>query len=142
MDHMPQIALFMIIETIGSDGVNFEEMMKFVLTMKNFYRKNPYHNWEHAFNVCHCMYNILLRNMETFNDIEVISSPSRYGNNLYSFFLLQIKGLIIAALSHDVDHGGVTNNFLHISNDVMSTLYEESPWENHHYAVTMIILSV
>ncbi|GJQ85802.1 hypothetical protein Trydic_g20359 [Trypoxylus dichotomus] len=122
MDHMPQIAIYMILEIGGSDAMDSMEVIKFVLAMRNFYRRNPYHNWEHGFNVCHCMYNILLRNMDVFTEIE-------------------LKGLIVAALAHDVDHGGVTNNFLHISNDVMSQLYEESPWESHHYAVTMIILS-
>ncbi|KAI4460298.1 cyclic nucleotide phosphodiesterase [Holotrichia oblita] len=122
MEQMPQIALHLILEITGPDAMNVTELMKFILSMRNFYRKNPYHNWEHGFNVCHCMYNILLRNTDILTEIE-------------------IKGLIIAALAHDVDHGGVTNNFLHISNDVMSQLYEESPWENHHYAVTMIMLS-
>lgn len=70
MDQMPQIALYMILEITGPDAMHYQELLKFILSMRNFYRKNPYHNWEHAFNVCHCMYNILLRNMEIFTDIE------------------------------------------------------------------------
>lgn len=68
---MPQIALYMILEIAGPNAMNTEELMKFVLATRNFYRRNPYHNWEHGFNVCHCMYNILLRNKDIFTDLEV-----------------------------------------------------------------------
>lgn len=49
--------------------------------------------------------------------------------------------MIIAALCHDLDHGGFTNNFLQLINDDLAQLYEESFLENHHYRVTMTILN-
>lgn len=67
------------------------------------------------------MYNIVRRNMSLFNEME-------------------LKALIIAALGHDLDHGGFTNNFLQLTDDTLAQLYEESPLENHHYQVTMLIL--
>lgn len=68
---MPQITLHLIIDLVGPDTMNISELMKFILALRNFYRKNPYHNWEHGFNVCHCMYNILLRNTDILTEIEV-----------------------------------------------------------------------
>ncbi|KAK9688186.1 3prime5prime-cyclic nucleotide phosphodiesterase [Popillia japonica] len=121
LDHMRQIAIFMIMD-IGAEGMDKEEVIKFVLTMRNFYRDVGYHNWEHGFNVCHCMYNLLLRNKHRFSHTEM-------------------KGLMIATLAHDVDHGGVTNNFLVTVSDVMYLLYEDSPWESHHYTVLMMVLT-
>lgn len=49
---------------------------------------------------------------------------------------------MIACICHDLDHGGFTNNFLILSNDVLAQLYEESTLENHHYYVGSLILSV
>lgn len=49
---------------------------------------------------------------------------------------------MIAALCHDIDHQGYTNNFLRIVQDPIAELYEESPLEHHHYFVTLKILGV
>lgn len=123
MDQMPQIAIYMINEIAGEENIDQEELIKFVLCMRNFYRPQvSYHNWEHGFNVCHCMYNLILRNRFRFSENEQ-------------------KGLIVACLAHDLDHGGVTNNFLTNTNDVMAQLYETSIWESHHYATLMNVLT-
>ncbi|CAH1173827.1 unnamed protein product [Phaedon cochleariae] len=119
---MPQLVLLMVTEVIGASEFDIKSMMQFILTVRKCYRGNPYHNFEHAFNVAHCMFNILRRNMKKFNQIE-------------------IKSLLIAALCHDLDHGGFTNNFLQLTDDTLAQLYDESPLENHHYRVAMTILS-
>lgn len=113
----------MMVRIMDNSAICTEELMKFILSVKIFYRSNQYHNWEHAFTVCHCMYNVLQRNFDLFEAKE-------------------LNALLIAALCHDIDHGGVTNSFLHLSNDHISQLYEESSWENHHYFLTMLILGV
>lgn len=120
---MPHYSLYMLVNTIGEENVVMNKLMEFVLSVKKCYRNNPYHNFEHAFNVCHCMYNIILRNKDKFT-------------------LLEQNSLVVAALCHDIDHGGFTNNFLTLVSDNLVQLYEESPLENHHYHVTMSILSV
>lgn len=122
LDNMPQIALHLVKDVCGEDAFVHEELVKFILTVRNFYRKTSYHNWEHAFTVCHCMYNLIIRNKSLFNDIEV-------------------KGMMIACLAHDLDHGGVTNSFLLTTHDVMAELYDNSIWESHHYEVLLIILA-
>lgn len=47
---------------------------------------------------------------------------------------------MVAALCHDLDHRGFTNNFLQLTDNPLVQLYEESFLENHHYLVTMTIL--
>lgn len=120
---MPQMVYYMMRTIVGFQEINPDILMKFILTVRKCYRPNPYHNWEHAFNVAHCMYNILLRNKSIFNDIE-------------------IKSLLLACMCHDLDHGGYTNNFLQKTDDTLSQLYDESFLENHHFQVAMLIYKV
>lgn len=117
---MPQMVYYMMRTVVGFQEINPDILMKFILTVRKCYRPNPYHNWEHAFNVAHCMYNILLRNKSIFNDIE-------------------IKSLLLACICHDLDHGGYTNNFLQKTDDKLSQLYDESFLENHHFEVAVLI---
>ncbi|CAH1373880.1 hypothetical protein MTP99_015245 [Tenebrio molitor] len=119
---MPQYCLYMILQVVHVSEINVKNMMQFILSARKLYRTNPYHNFEHAFNVCHCMHAILRRNLKKFSVIE-------------------LKALIIAALCHDLDHGGFTNNFLQLINDDLAQLYDESFLENHHFRVTMTILN-
>lgn len=50
--------------------------------------------------------------------------------------------LIIAAVCHDIDHSGLTNNFIRLKNDVLAQLYEDFCDENHRYEVTMYFVQV
>ncbi|KAJ8952651.1 hypothetical protein NQ318_020966 [Aromia moschata] len=120
---MPQLVLHMVSQVIGMQEVDQQKMMEFILMVKKCYRNNPYHNFEHAFNVTHCMFNILQRNRDIFIDLEY-------------------KSLLISALCHDLDHSGFTNNFLQLTDDTLAQLYDESPLENHHYRTAMLILSI
>ncbi|ENN78871.1 hypothetical protein YQE_04660, partial [Dendroctonus ponderosae] len=123
---MPQMVYYMIRTVVGFQEVNVHALKEFILTVRKCYRPNPYHNWEHAFNVAHCMYNILLRNKSLFTNVEV-------------HMLRYIKALIIACVCHDLDHGGYTNNFLQKTEQTLSQLYDESFLENHHFQVAMLI---
>jgi cAMP and cAMP-inhibited cGMP 3',5'-cyclic phosphodiesterase 10 len=122
-DHfkMPQLCLYMMLQIMKPTELDLERGMQYILSVKKFYRRNPYHNFEHAFNVCHCMHLMLKRNPRVFTHIEA-------------------KGLIVAALCHDLDHGGFTNNFLELTKDDLSYLYESSILENHHYYVAALLL--
>lgn len=94
---MPALSMYMIVKIIGEPNVNLEEMMLFVLSVRKSYRENPYHNFEHAFNVCHCMYSILMRNMEQFTVIEV-SFPHIYK---YIIFANKIERGILPVVTND-----------------------------------------
>ncbi|XP_049824772.1 cAMP and cAMP-inhibited cGMP 3',5'-cyclic phosphodiesterase 10A isoform X2 [Aethina tumida] len=122
LQYMPQYCIFMFREIIGEEFLDMQVLMRFVLTVRKMYRNNPYHNFEHGFTVTHCMYNMLIRNKGIFSQIEN-------------------SALMIAALCHDIDHRGLTNNFLKLTGDNLALLYEESIMENHHIQVTMMILN-
>lgn len=96
-------------------------LLNFLFTVRRSYRNTTYHNFEHAFNVLHSVYCILIRNTEMFTFIERVA-------------------LVIGAVCHDLDHRGFTSNFLQTNGSPLVTLYHESPLENHHFWVTKIIL--
>ncbi|XP_068082303.1 cAMP and cAMP-inhibited cGMP 3',5'-cyclic phosphodiesterase 10A-like [Anabrus simplex] len=121
-DSLSQLVLYIMEDLLGDIISEQELWIQFILTVQKSYRDNPYHNFEHAFNVCHCMYNILKRNTQVFSSVEV-------------------QALLVASLCHDLDHRGYTNNFLQMTNHSLSQLYSESPLENHHFQVTMIIIN-
>lgn len=76
----PQYVLYMLYQLIDKRDINVKIMMKFILTVRKSYRDIPYHNFEHAFNVCHCMYVTLKRNIWKFSKLEVKSI--KLDNNL------------------------------------------------------------
>ncbi|XP_044258943.1 cAMP and cAMP-inhibited cGMP 3',5'-cyclic phosphodiesterase 10A-like [Tribolium madens] len=119
---LPQYTLYIMTQLISISEINLNVMKKFILTVRKFYRDLPYHNFEHAFSVCHCMYLVLKRNLEQFSKLEV-------------------KALLIASLCHDIDHPGFTNNFLQIIKDDITILYEAPALENHHWEVTKMVLN-
>ncbi|XP_044756181.1 cAMP and cAMP-inhibited cGMP 3',5'-cyclic phosphodiesterase 10A-like [Coccinella septempunctata] len=116
----PQIAVYMVKDLCDDGNLNNDNLLKFMLTARRLYRKVPYHNFDHAFNFMHCMYNILKRNKATFTTFEM-------------------KALLISSIGHDIDHSGYTNNFLHETDDVLYRLYQESSWENYHFLVTSML---
>ncbi|KAK7789545.1 hypothetical protein R5R35_010323 [Gryllus longicercus] len=121
-DRLCDLTLHIYSELIDELQSELQNWKDFVLIVKKSYRNNPYHNFEHAFNVLHCMYNLLKRNLDIFTPLE-------------------IRGLTIAALCHDLDHPGYTNNFLQLTNHALSLLYTESTLENHHFQVAMLIIN-
>lgn len=123
-DEMPKLVEYtinMFQEVLGDSFMALNNIPKFILTVKNCYRPNPYHNFLHAFCVTHAMANIVSRYHHIFTGVER-------------------KGLMIAALCHDVDHRGYNNNFIQLTRHYLSSLYESSPLENHHFAITKLIL--
>lgn len=82
------------------------------------------HNSLHATDVLHCI-NYLVSNLsETnwFSDVELLA-------------------IYVSAIIHDVDHPGVSNNFLIAVHSPMSILYnDKSILENHHCSKAFTIL--
>merc|ERR1711871_408997 len=78
------------------DQYNFQErcFRVFLSKVSQGYRNNPYHNWRHGFSVLQFAYTML---RETHLKCEL----SR----------LQMFGLLLAAVAHDVDHTGRNNDF-------------------------------
>ena len=61
---------------------------------KKNYRPVKYHNWRHALNVCQTMFTMLKTGkMDRFMDD------------------LEVFGLLVACLCHDLDHRGTNNSY-------------------------------
>eukprot|EP00117_Sycon_ciliatum_P036464 scpid21674/ scgid6186/ cGMP-dependent 3&apos; Cyclic GMP-stimulated phosphodiesterase len=101
-------------------------LCRFLLTVKRGYRHPPYHNWDHAFAVAHFCYCLWRRcgHLQPLSDMEVL-------------------GLFVASLCHDIDHRGTNNAFQVNAHSVLAALYssEGSVMEHHHFAQTMCILN-
>lgn len=84
-----------------------------------YVNKNPYHNWLHAVDVAHCVYQFM-----------VLVKARDY------FSVSDRFAMIIAAVCHDVGHPGFNNPFLVESNDPLALKYnDKSPLENLHCAI-------
>ena len=92
--------------------------------MKKNYRPVKYHNWRHALNVCQTMFTVLKTGkMDRFMDD------------------LEIFGLLVACLCHDLDHRGTNNAFQTKMESPLAVLYSTSTMEHHHFDQCVMILS-
>jgi cAMP-specific phosphodiesterase 4 len=73
------------------------------------YRKNAYHNFSHAVDVAHTVFRYI-----------VLTEPRTHITQIEKF------ALMVAALSHDLDHPGVNNAFLVNTKDRLATVYNDS----------------
>ncbi|XP_031417796.2 cAMP-specific 3',5'-cyclic phosphodiesterase 4B-like [Clupea harengus] len=102
-----------------------ETFVLYVMTLEDHYHSNvAYHNSLHAADV-------------TQSTHVLLSSPA-----LNAVFTdLEILAALFAAAIHDVDHPGVSNQFLINTNSELALMYnDESVLENHHLAVGFKLL--
>uniref|UniRef100_A0A1B6E622 Phosphodiesterase n=1 Tax=Clastoptera arizonana TaxID=38151 RepID=A0A1B6E622_9HEMI len=99
--------------------------IQFMMTLEDHYVKdNPFHNSTHAADVTQST-NVLLNSPA----LESVFTP------------LEIMAALFAATVHDVDHPGLTNQFLINSSSELALMYnDESVLENHHLAVAFKLL--
>ncbi|CAF2816287.1 unnamed protein product [Rotaria sp. Silwood2] len=95
-------------------------LISYLLTLEDHYQQVPYHNKAHGADVCQSMH--VLLNASALDGV---------------FTELEIMSAIFASAVHDVDHPGVTNQFL-INTTLMYN--DESVLENHHLAVAFKLL--
>jgi hypothetical protein len=104
--------------------VNEEYLTKFIYMICERYNKNYFHNFQHAINVLQMTYLLL-------NKTDIIK---KLNPNI-------VFAVLIAALSHDVDHPGNTNSYEINSMSKYAKLYNDiSVLENHHCSLTFEIL--
>ena len=76
----------MFLDLVDPTGFDKDKLLKFCLTVSKNYRPIPYHNWEHAFSVAHCMYYVLKGVPQMFTEMEVRSTLSHLSlKGLYHF---------------------------------------------------------
>jgi len=100
-------------------------LLNFLMTLEDHYLKEvPYHNHHHAADVTQSMHILL-------------NSPALEG----VFTPLEVLAAILASSIHDVDHPGVTNQYLINTSSELALMYnDESVLENHHLAVAFKLL--
>ena len=69
------LVLTMFKDLVDITRYHFDEncLLRFILTVIKNYRREEYHNWDHAFSVAHCMYWIIKGTPERFSDLEVMT---------------------------------------------------------------------
>jgi len=102
-----------------------EKLHSFLIEVRHGYsKKNPYHNFRHAFDVTHCCYLILTSGgaMELLTHLEIVA-------------------LLISAICHDFEHPGLNNTFLANTSDSLALRYnDKSILENHHCARAFLLM--
>nr|XP_015201438.1 PREDICTED: cGMP-specific 3',5'-cyclic phosphodiesterase isoform X3 [Lepisosteus oculatus] len=119
------IRMFTDLNLLQNFQMKYENLCQWILSVKKNYRKNvAYHNWRHAFNTAQCMFAVL--------------KTGRFQNKLND---LEILALMIATLSHDLDHRGVNNSYIQRSDHPLAQLYCHSTMEHHHFDQCLMILN-
>ncbi|XP_053514479.1 cGMP-specific 3',5'-cyclic phosphodiesterase isoform X2 [Artibeus jamaicensis] len=119
------IRMFTDLGLVQSFQMKHEVLCRWILSVKKNYRKNvAYHNWRHAFNTAQCMFAALKAGkiQSKLSDLEVLA-------------------LLIAALSHDLDHRGVNNSYIQRSEHPLAQLYCHSTMEHHHFDQCLMVLN-
>ncbi|KAJ8382194.1 hypothetical protein SKAU_G00029720 [Synaphobranchus kaupii] len=119
------IRMFVDLSLVQNFQMKYKSLCHWILSVKKNYRKNvAYHNWRHAFNTAQCMFAVLKsgRIQSKMNDLEILA-------------------LMIATLSHDLDHRGVNNSYIQRSDHPLAQLYCHSTMEHHHFDQCLMILN-
>ncbi|XP_061108407.1 cGMP-specific 3',5'-cyclic phosphodiesterase isoform X2 [Conger conger] len=119
------IRMFVDLSLVQNFQMKYKSLCHWILSVKKNYRKNvAYHNWRHAFNTAQCMFAVLKsgRIQSKMNDLEILA-------------------LMIATLSHDLDHRGVNNSYIQRSDHPLAQLYCHSIMEHHHFDQCLMILN-
>ncbi|XP_036407123.1 cGMP-specific 3',5'-cyclic phosphodiesterase isoform X2 [Megalops cyprinoides] len=119
------IRMFVDLNLVQNFQMKYKSLCHWILSVKKNYRKNvAYHNWRHAFNTSQCMFAVLKsgRIQCKLNDLEILA-------------------LMIATLSHDLDHRGVNNSYIQRSDHPLAQLYCHSTMEHHHFDQCLMILN-
>ncbi|KAJ8008079.1 hypothetical protein DPEC_G00101040 [Dallia pectoralis] len=119
------IRMFVDLNLVQNFQMKYESLCQWVLSVKKNYRKNvAYHNWRHAFNTSQCMF--------------ALFKSGRLQSNMSD---LEMLALMIATLSHDLDHRGVNNSYIQRSDHPLAQLYCHSTMEHHHFDQCLMILN-
>ncbi|XP_059371937.1 cGMP-specific 3',5'-cyclic phosphodiesterase-like [Carassius carassius] len=119
------IRMFVDLKLVQNFQMKYKSLCQWILSVKKNYRKNVvYHNWRHAFNTSQCMFAVL--------------KSGRFQSNLSD---LEVLALMIATLSHDLDHRGVNNSYIKRSEHPLAQLYCHSTMEHHHFDQCLMILN-
>jgi len=118
---MANMAVKMFDELFHEERFDMDVVSRFILTVRKNYRRVPYHNWTHAFNVAQCMFCCIKFSKGHLSGLEAIA-------------------LYVACLCHDLDHRGKNNDWMKSESTPLATVYTTSTLEHHHFNQTITIL--
>lgn len=106
-------------------NVDDDILQNLILAIFETYNDVPFHNYYHAFSVCHMTY-MMIRHCDC----------ARFLTSL------DIFSALIAALSHDADHPGVSNSYLVAIQNPLAVLHnDDAVLERHHASTTTKIMA-
>uniref|UniRef100_A0A7S1YF31 Phosphodiesterase n=1 Tax=Sexangularia sp. CB-2014 TaxID=1486929 RepID=A0A7S1YF31_9EUKA len=122
------LALFTKYDLFSRCGVSLSSLRHFLDAIESRYHSaNPYHNATHGADVAVSMHYFL--SSCGIADLLGDSAPD------------DLFAAIVAALVHDVDHPGLNNNFIMVTNHPLALLHnDQSVLENHHLATAFSIV--
>jgi hypothetical protein len=122
------LALFTKYDLFTRCGVPLSTLRNFLEAIESRYQPaNPYHNATHGADVAISMHYFL--SACGVADLLGDSAPD------------DLFAAIVAALVHDVDHPGLNNNFIMVTNHPLALLHnDQSVLENHHLATAFAII--
>ncbi|TYZ63863.1 hypothetical protein PybrP1_006225 [[Pythium] brassicae (nom. inval.)] len=101
-----------------------DKFAAFTTNVANYYRTNPFHNLQHAFQVLLAVHTMIRAECRKF------------------FSGVEIFAMLVAALCHDIDHPGNSNDLeLRTLSPLALTHNDDAVLERHHCRVTFIILN-
>lgn len=118
------LRMFLQCNLVQQFQIPYDVLCRWVLSVRKNYRPVKYHNWRHALNVSQTMFAMLKTGkMERFmTDLEIL-------------------GLLVACLCHDLDHRGTNNAFQTKTESPLAILYTTSTMEHHHFDQCVMILN-
>lgn len=109
-------------------GFSEPALSSFVQGIEEEYLPVPYHNFLHAFVTFHLVFLAM---------VEMAGDQRQNLQGVVGLQPIDLLGLFLAALGHDVGHRGSNNGFeIATMSDLAVTYNDISPLENHHAAVT------
>lgn len=118
------VRMFLQCNLVKHFHIPYDVLCRWILSVKKNYRPVKYHNWRHALNVAQTMFAMLKTGkMERFmTDLDIL-------------------GLLVACLCHDLDHRGTNNAFQTKTESPLAILYSTSTMEHHHFDQCVMILN-
>lgn len=118
------IRMFLECNLVQQFHIPYDVLCRWTLSVKKNYRPVKYHNWRHALNVTQTMFAMFKTGkMERF------------------MTELEMLGLLVACLCHDLDHRGTNNAFQTKTESPLAILYTTSTMEHHHFDQCVMILN-
>ena len=107
-------------------NITNEKLFSFLFSMKETYKKVPYHNWRHAVDVSCFMANMLIH--------------AKLLNGALTHF--EILALLVSCLCHDAGHDGYSNEYNEQAQTPLGILFKnQSVMETHHCTVAIHVIS-